>query len=49
MSLGSLVLVGLLVFVLLVPTMMVAVLVSGLARRSPAAEPDALAVGVEVA
>jgi hypothetical protein len=39
MTIASLLMAGLMAFVLLVPTLMVAVLVSGLSRREPIADP----------
>jgi hypothetical protein len=39
MTIASLLMAGLMAFVLLVPTAMVAVLVSGLSRREPIADP----------
>ena len=41
MTITALLMAGLLAFVLLVPTLMVAVLVSGLSRRPVLGEPDA--------
>ena len=44
MALASVVMICLMAFVLLAPTLMVAVLVSGLSRRAPAAHPRTDAV-----
>jgi hypothetical protein len=44
MSVGSLVQVGLLSFVLLAPTMMVAILISGVAHRGPEIDREPLDV-----